>query len=117
LGDGIILELPGFAIVTALPTTIMAGQSFEVGANVTMACECPTEPGGLWDTDAMTVVVMIDRDGRTVQEGEMPFAGTTSNYGATVTVNETGSYTLVVIAMNKATGNFGMEKTRVLVDP
>ena len=117
LGDGVILDLLGYTVVAELPTAITAGQSFQVGANVTMLCGCPTEPGGLWDADAMTVVVMIDRNGRTVQEVEMPFAGTTSNYGATVTVNEPGSYTLVVIAMNRATGNFGMEKTRVSIDP
>src|SRR5579863_2302454 len=52
LGEGILLEIHGFIVTAVAPlpdAKVKAGSPFEVRATVTMACGCPTEPGGLWD--------------------------------------------------------------------
>ena len=49
LGFTVVLEAPGMEI-------LRVGEEFEIRANVTMLCGCPTQPGGTWDADEMTVV-------------------------------------------------------------
>ncbi|MDH3225454.1 MAG: hypothetical protein OEO23_17165, partial [Gemmatimonadota bacterium] len=111
LGEGVILELNGFTVELLAPTESRAGvgQSFPVRARVTMLCGCPTEPGGLWDSDQYDIVArLVDREGRAVAESTLAFAGTTSEYEATVRAPRPGAFELQIIASDTATGNFGM---------
>jgi len=43
---------------------------FEVKVTVTMACGCPTEPGGHWDSNKFRVVARLVREGNV--EAEAP---------------------------------------------
>ncbi len=110
VGDGIILELLGFTVVFEAPgrDVLRAGEEFEIRANVTMLCGCPTQPGGMWDADEMTVVARLLRDGAQLDEIPLDFTGTTSVYSARTRVHRTGALEIQVIAMNSAKGNFGM---------
>ncbi len=110
VGDGIILELLGFTVVLEAPGKEMlrAGEEFELRANVTMLCGCPTEPGGMWDADEMTVVARLLRDGAQLAEIPLDFTGTTSVYSARTRVDRSGALEIQVIAMDPSKGNFGM---------
>ena len=109
-GDGIILELLGFTVVLEAPGKEMlrASEEFEIRANVTMLCGCPTQPGGMWDADEMTVVARLFSDGAQFAEVPLDFTGTTSVYSASTRVDRSGALEIQVIAMNPAKGNFGM---------
>jgi len=118
LGDGVILELLGFTVVLDAPadgSTITAGHEFEITANVTMLCGCPTQPGGLWDADHISVVARLLRDGSLVTEVPLRFAGTTSTYSARATVREAGSLEIRVFAKEGDKGNFGTARRFVEV--
>jgi hypothetical protein len=116
LGEGIVIELLGFTVALEAPTSgAQAGQSFEVRANVTMLCGCPTEPGGLWDANDIEIVARAVRNGTVVFEGPLSFAGTTSTYTGAVALFDPGEYQLQVLAMDPKTGNFGMAAQDIVV--
>ena len=117
LGEGIIIELLGFTVVLESPeTTPAVGHPFEVRANVTMLCGCPTEPGGLWNADEFEIVARLVRHGVVMSEQVLAFTGTTNTYSNEMSVHESGTYELQVLAIDQSKGNFGMA-TRALIIP
>jgi hypothetical protein len=71
-------------------------------------CGCPTEPGGLWDSERYTIRAQLLRDGRVVAEAPLSFAGTTNEYDGTLTVPEEGATEVRVTARDAERVNFGM---------
>lgn len=118
LGEGLILTLYGFTVVTEVPegnNGPRAGSPFEVRANVTMLCGCPTEPGGLWDSDRITITARLVRRGDVVSETLMEYAGERSTYTGSLTAAEAGEYDLVVLAVDAGKANTGMTTSRIRV--
>ncbi len=116
LGEGVVLELYGFTVEIQAPTTepVAPGEPFAVRARVTMLCGCPTQPGGLWDSNDYTILArLVSPDGQTVGEWPLAYSGTTSEYEATARVDSAGEYELRVIAFDAAKANAGMA-TRAL---
>ena len=91
------------------------GAAFDVRARVTMLCGCPTEPGGLWDSDAYTLRALLLDEGEVVGEWPLTFTGTTSEYATSVSIDSPGTYQLRILAADAAKGNFGMAKASVVV--
>lgn len=118
-GDGLVLELPGFAVnVLAPPAHIhLVGtpQSTQLRANVCMMCGCPITPGGLWDADRFEVAAFIYRDGEKRREVPLEYAGQPSQFHATLEVDQTGVYEVIVYAYDPANGNTGVDKTTFIV--
>jgi len=114
-GDGWVLEVPGLVVDVLDPpahiTVADAGDGVEVHANVTMMCGCPIEPGGLWDADATDVVAVLYRDGERVGETPLAYAGTPSQFEATLPADRPGTYEAVVHAWRGAEGNSGLDRT------
>ena len=119
LGEGILLEIHGF-IVTALnpapDAQVKTGAPFEVKATVTMACGCPTEPGGLWDANKIRVIARLLRDGKVQSETPMTYAGVQNTFHADVSP-VAGATELQVLALDPASANFGMTKEAVSIVP
>jgi hypothetical protein len=119
LGEGILLEIHGF-IVTALnplpDAQVKAGSPFEVKATVTMACGCPTEPGGLWDANKIRVIARLLRDGKVQSETPMTYAGVQNTFHADVSP-VAGATELQVLALDPASANFGMTREAVAIVP
>lgn len=113
-GEGIILELNGFT-VELLEATASTGR-INIGARVTMLCGCPTEPGGLWDSNDITIHAYLESAGRTVQMNRMSYSGRTSEYTATFDDIPSGVYDVRIIASDAGKGNFGMT-TGIAVAP
>ncbi|MDX1624744.1 MAG: hypothetical protein R3199_12280, partial [Gemmatimonadota bacterium] len=111
-GEGVILELNGFIVEILDPggeTT--RRETIEVLARVRMVCGCPTEPGGLWDSDRYTIVArLLDAEGETLVETPLDFAGETSTYEGALPDRE-GATELVVIAADPERANFGTART------
>lgn len=115
-GDGIILEMPGFAIDILQPQAHerTSDDAIEITANVVMMCGCPIEPGGLWNSDEMEFTASISRDGEPVAEKEMTFAGKTSTFETTFNPEAPGAYEITVYGFDSRTGNTGLDKTTVI---
>lgn len=119
LGDGIVITLHGFTVRLEAPDAdgarLRAGESFDIIANVTMLCGCPTEPDGLWDANDITIVARAWRAGHVAAEDTLSFTGTTSTYAARMQFAAPGQYELEVLAMDAAHGNFGQVRRMVEV--
>jgi hypothetical protein len=120
-GDGVILELPGFAVDILAPPAHQALSSDEfplhvkIDANVIMMCGCPLTRGGLWDADRVEVRALIKRNGKSIGEIPLTFAGEASRFSGTLEVTEPGNYELAVYAYEAATGNTGLDRTTFLI--
>ncbi len=102
LGEGVLLEIHGFII------DIQEATAARVRIRMTMTCGCPIEPAGMWDASAITVIARLARDGKTVAETPMKYAGETSIFDAAFPDLAPGPYELQVIASDAANANFGM---------
>lgn len=122
LGDGIVLEIPGFIIDVLAPRThqfISTGDLEDgllpIEANVVMMCGCTISDGGLWDANKMEVRAIVKRDGELL--AEVPLNIESSNlFKGSVAAKEGGLYEIVVYAYDPATGNTGVDKVNVVVN-
>ena len=115
-GDGIVLEIPGFAIDILQPQAhqVDTSKTIKVTANAVMMCGCPIAPDGLWDSNEMEFSVIIKREGKEVARKEMSYAGKTSTFEAEFAPRTSGSYEITVYGYDKRTGNTGLDKTTVI---
>ncbi|MGE0683055.1 MAG: hypothetical protein AB7P69_19400 [Candidatus Binatia bacterium] len=120
-GDAWLMELPGFVVdVLAPPTHIKlkgTPQTVQLAANVMMMCGCPITPGGVWDADKYEVKALLKKDGAMIGDLALHYAGTTSQFAGTWTVQETGVYEAVVYAYDPTNGNTGVDSVTFVVDP
>lgn len=116
LGEGVVLELYGFRVTLEAPASVEPGGEIAVHGTVRMMCGCPTEPGGLWDSNDYTIFARLHRDGEVVAETPMEFTGETSNYSATLTAPDSaGSVQVEVIAVDPGKANAGRATATVEV--
>lgn len=106
-GDGVLLEISGFIVEIVAPKNVQAEVPVSIRAKVTMTCGCPTDPGGMWNADDVTVMARAIRAGKTVGEVRMRYAGETSAYEGTLPDLTAGNYELEVIASDSKTANAG----------
>jgi len=116
-GDGIVLEIPGFAVDLLQPQAHRYTDSDEISirANVVMMCGCPTSPGGLWNSSEYEISAMVRQEGKTLETLTLEFAGQTSTYEAVFTPGAGGIYEIVVYAYDPDTGNTGVDRTSVII--
>jgi hypothetical protein len=120
LGEGILLEIHGFIITPLAPlpdAKVKAGSPFEVRATVTMACGCPTEPGGLWDASKIRVVARLLRDGKVESEIPMTYAGVQNTFHVDEPVTPPGALELQLLALDPESANFGMNRESIAIVP
>jgi len=120
LGDGIVLEIHGFIVKTLAPqmgSQVKVGSPFEVKATVNMACGCPTEPGGHWDSNKFRVVARLIREGNVETEVPMKYAGVLNTYSGSVPVTTAGQVELQILAMDPVNANFGLTHEDLTIIP
>ncbi|TDT43115.1 hypothetical protein DES49_0925 [Halospina denitrificans] len=120
VGDGWVIELPGFVVNILEPAAAQGWSSAEmdsvkVTANVMMMCGCPITPDGLWDANRYEVGMTVTRDGETVAEQSMNYAGKASHFEGEVPVDEAGVYEVTVHAYDPHNGNTGVDRTTLKV--
>ncbi len=118
LGEGVLLTLHGFIVELLEPTSPgeITGQDMRVRARVRMTCGCPTEPGGLWDSRAMTIVARLMAGDEVVAETPLAYAGETSVYEGRLRVPEGDGYEIEVLAMDPDRANFGRVRQALPLD-
>lgn len=116
-GDGIILEIPGFAVDVLEPRAhqSLATGEIPVRANIVMMCGCPTSDGGLWDSSEYEIRAIITQGEKELANVPLSFSGETSLYEGSFNAQQPGAYEITVYAYHQKTGNTGVDKTTVTV--
>ncbi|MDF0716732.1 hypothetical protein PY092_11270 [Muricauda sp. 334s03] len=121
LGDGVVVEIPGFVIDILKPNTHQyialesiseAGLSIE--ANIVMMCGCPIQKDGIWDSDLMEVKAIVHKDGAAFAEISLDNPAQ-NTFTGTLGISEAGYYQITVYAYNSKTGNTGVDKINYVV--
>lgn len=116
-GDGILLDMPGFAMRILHPSphqNIKKGENEHIDLYMVMLCGCPISPGGTWDSDPMEVEAMV-------YEGEellrsIPFENyETNHFRADLSDLKAGTYRIFVSAFDPRSKNSGVEKVDVTI--
>lgn len=116
-GDGIILEIPGFAVDILQPQVheFDKRKSITITANTVMMCGCPISPGGLWDSNKMEFTAIIHKGDTVVAQKTMKYAGKTSTFQTDFMPESSGTYQITVYGYDARTGNTGLDKTTVVI--
>ena len=115
-GEGIEIALHGFTVVLSQAEYQSAtGSPFAFETNVTMLCGCPTEPGGMWDSDRWEMTAVVLQAGESVATTALEYAGTTSNYTALFPDLPAGEYELQVWVADPERVNTGMAVAKVTI--
>lgn len=121
LGDGIILEIPGFIIDILKPRThhyitlnSIKDQPFKIQANIVMMCGCTISKGGIWDSDKIEVKGILNRNGKFFKEIDLSLTSVNLFEGE-VNMQSSGKYELIVYAYNSQSGNTGVDKVNYII--
>ena len=121
LGDGIILEVPGFIIDILKPRThqyiplnTIKGKPFQFQANIVMMCGCVIEKGGVWNSDEIEVKGILKKDGKYIKEVTLSLIST-NLFEGTDMLNIPGNYELTLYAYHEKSGNTGVDKVNYVV--
>jgi len=70
VGDGIIVEIPGFVLDIINPTThetaqldALPNKEINIRASLTMTCGCPITKDGIWNSDDIMVSAIVKKEG------------------------------------------------------
>ncbi len=117
VGDGIVLNVPGFVVDILAPQThetISDGDQISIMANVVLMCGCPITPGGMWNADNYEVNAIITKAGEKSQTVPLKIQGKASTFSGNVSL-ASGNYEIAVYAFDPATGNSGLDKTNIII--
>ena len=121
LGEGIILEIPGYIIDILKPRThqyiglnTIKDKPFLFQANIVMMCGCVIEKGGVWNSDEIEVKGILKKDGKFVKNIDMSWVSTNLFEGNHI-INTPGNYELTLYAYHEKTGNTGVDKVNYVV--
>ncbi|WP_318308130.1 hypothetical protein [Flagellimonas crocea] len=121
LGDGLVLEIPGFVVDILRPNThqyipleSVSKSGLHIEANIVMMCGCPIEKGGIWDSDLTEVKALVKKDGESF--GEITLSNPAQNtFDGRLEIQEAGYYQITVYAYNAKTGNTGVDNINFVV--
>lgn len=121
LGDGIILEVPGFIIDILKPRThqyiplnSIKDKPLEINANIVMMCGCTINKGGIWNSDEIEVKGILKKNGEIFKEIEMSLTDT-NLFEGNVNLNSAGNYELILYAYDSKSGNTGVDKVNYII--
>lgn len=117
LGDGIVVEVPGFIVDVLYPTTqqytkldAVPEGKLMLKASVTMACGCVISKGGTWDGHAYQVRAIVKRNGKKVSEVPLTLTNVNNIFEAPLAISEKGDYEVHVYAYDPKMGNTGLDR-------
>jgi hypothetical protein len=122
VGEGIIVEIPGFVIDVLAPRaherialTSLENGKLLIHSNIVMTCGCPITSGGTWDADQMEVVALVKINGEDLKQIKMRVTET-SLFEGSFTPTEVGNYEVTVYAINSTTNNTGVDKVNFILN-
>lgn len=121
LGDGVIVEIPGFIVDILKPRThqylsleSVKNNPFTLQANLVMMCGCTIKKGGIWDSEKIEVNAIIKRNGEQLTESELKLISTNLFEGS-FPITTPGQYEVIVYAYDMSTGNTGVDKVNYVI--
>lgn len=123
LGDGVILEIPGFVVNVLAPQThqfvtkeMFLDGMIPVKANVVMMCGCTISNKGLWDGEKITVEAWVYLNGELLHTVPMRIFDHVNTFEGGIPFVAGGNYEVHVIAYDARTGNTGVDKVNFIVE-
>ncbi|SEL81861.1 hypothetical protein [Parapedobacter koreensis] len=123
LGDGIILDIPGYILDINYPTThqtiaitSLPQGSLKAKVHLVMMCGCVINKGGIWDADDIEVKGLLRRDGKILAEFPFEITDEDNVFEGTLPLTEKGSFELLVYAFDEKTGNSGIDKVSFVIN-
>ena len=121
LGDGVVIEIPGFIIDILKPRThqfvslkSLTDNSLTIEANMVMMCGCTISKGGLWNSEDIEVKGILKKNGEPFKEVTLSLSSN-NLFSANVTLDSGGKYELTVYAYHPKSGNTGVDKVNYVV--
>ena len=120
-GNGIMLEVPGFAIDITAP---LPNQKFEFNpkipftleANIMKLCGCKIAEDSPWDPERYDVEALIYRDSLFITAVKLPYTDEPGVYGVNINIPLPGSYRIIVTAFDPVTKEAGMDITTIILE-
>ena len=122
LGDGIILEIPGFIVDVLYPRThqYIKGSELDQSAlklrtNIVMMCGCTINKDGLWDANRIEVEAIIKRNGYWLKNHSLEWIDT-NLFEVNLEKLEAGQYEIFVTAYDSVSGNTGVDIINFIIE-
>ncbi len=119
LGDGIILEIPGFIVDILSPTThqVIAADSDSliIRTNLVLMCGCTVQEGGVWDAKNYDVVATIWKEGVEIAKVDLIKTAEDNVFEVQIPVKEPGNYEIAVTAFDNKVYNTGVDRISFVV--
>ncbi|MGK6352446.1 hypothetical protein [Parapedobacter sp. DT-150] len=122
LGDGVILEIPGYILDIKYPSTHQAISmtsltqgKLKAKVNLVMMCGCVINKGGIWNAEDIEVKGLLRRDGQVLAEFPFDITEEDNVFEGILPLTETGSFELLVYAFDEKTGNAGVDKVSFVI--
>ncbi|MDX1942304.1 MAG: hypothetical protein SFU99_17195 [Saprospiraceae bacterium] len=122
IGDGIVLEIPGFIIDILHPHTHrymkkadLKNGILNVEANIVMMCGCIISKGGLWDGSKMEVNAILKLNGEKQGEYPLQITDTENLFTGDIPLTQSGNYEIILYAYDARSGNTGVEKVNFIL--
>jgi len=121
-GNGIMLELPGFAVDILAPAAAAkekfdAKKPMTVTANVVKMCGCAVEKDSPWPPERYEVSADIYVESHHFATAPMTYTGTPGQYAARFQIPAAGTYKIIVSAFDPKTKEGGMDATSFTLSP
>lgn len=120
--EGIIIEIPGFALSVLSPQTHrtvsltqVKANEVKIRANIVMMCGCTISKGGLWDSEAMEVEAMIKYQGKLLKTVPMQISDQVNTFETLFQVEQSGLYEVIVYAYHPKSKNTGLDRVNFIV--
>ena len=115
-GNGIMLELPGFAVDILDPPANSSAKldpekPVPILVNVLKMCGCHIAPGSPWPLERYDVEVRIYKDDIFVTSAGLKYADKPGAYSHNIKIPLPGTYRLIVTAFDRVTKEAGMDAT------
>ncbi len=121
LGDGVIVEIPGFIIDILEPRThhyislaSVEAKPFKLKANIVMMCGCTINKNGIWDSEKMEVKAIVKLNDELLTEVPLSLVSTNLFEGE-LTIEKEGQYEVIIYAYDDASGNTGVDKVNYVI--
>jgi len=121
LGDGVVVEIPGFIVDILEPRThhyialnSVENKPFKLKANIVMMCGCTINKDGLWDSEKIEVKAIVKLNDKLLTEVLLGFVSTNLFEGELM-IEDAGQYEVIIYAYDKFSGNTGVDKVNYVI--
>ena len=123
VGEGIILEIPGFILDVLYPQThqiiksaAVVDNKINVKINLVMMCGCDIAKGAVWDSEYIEVSALVKKDGVPQKTIKLTISKQENVFEGLLDLSGKGNYELQVYAFEKRTNNTGFDAVNFIVN-